>query len=231
MTVAEEIQWQQVSQELRAALTAYAREPQFAQAMASGLLRFWEGRYTTETAGGMDDNERWRFFDWFTFDAALDETGVRLIDRYLAERGHTLNERERRLLVRWQQAPPASVYRVTAVEQEASILTLEDLFAHLPPVRVQHRLAAAWVQPDELLLTRPLPGPKGIWLSGLIIRLKVNNGPDLRATMNAAWAEYQATYHKATWIEFLRARTEMLDHMVIRLVEASARSVIALTYS
>ena len=220
---AEAHAWDVARQKLTRDVIGFAREPRFAQSFADGLVLFWNGHYTAETADGMSEDESLRFFDWFAFDYAPADR-PRLLDVFADEKGAALKELESRQLAYWRGAKPGSAYRVESVEGDQ--ITLRDLFDDSTTV-VTSEAGAQAAAIGEILLARYVQVQNELRFSGTTVRLPEASVDELKAMLQKAFDELRAEKPEATWADFLRARGYLMGHFAIKLAEAEGRAPVA----
>ncbi len=216
---AEAHAWDNARHKLTRDVIAFARDQRFAQSFADGLKLLWDGHYTIETADAMDEDESLRFFDWFAFDYTPPDR-PRLLEVYLAEKGGTLSELERKQLDYWLAAKPASAYRVESVEGD--LITLRDLFDDSTAM-VTSEAGAKAARVGEILLARYVQVHDQLRFSGSTIRLPESSAGAVKEMMLRAYDEYRAEKPEATWAEFMRARSYLFTHFGLKQAEAEGR--------
>jgi hypothetical protein len=212
---AEAHRWDNARNSLSRDIIAFAHEKRFAESFAKGIELFWDGHYTLESADKMSQDEAIRFFDWFTFDYTP-EGQPRLLEVYVAEKGEAKNEHEKKILAQWQTAGSASAYLVAAIEGKS--LHLQDLFDQ-STYTVSSEAGAREGAVGEVLLAHLVTIHDEIKFSGTAVRLPGDTADEIKATMTAAFEAYHAQQPNATWDEFLRAHSYMLNHFGLKQAE------------
>lgn len=216
---AEARAWDVARRNLTRNVIAFAHEPRFAQSFAEGLKQFWNGHYTIETTDGMSEDESLRFFDWFAFDYTPADR-PRLLEVYLAEKGATLAEVERKQLDYWLAARPISAYRVESVAE--GDIALRDVFDD-SAATVTSEAGASAAKTGEILLARYVQVQDKLRFSGSTVRLPESCQAELVAMMRQAFDESRAEKPEAAFDEFLRARGYLMGHFAIKQAEAEGR--------
>jgi hypothetical protein len=218
----EQRAWDQAASAQRLGFTRYAKEERFAEPFARAIERFWDGRYTLQTAHQMSEDEALRFFDWFAFDGAL-PGGERLVDLYLADQGESVDERARALLTAWRSARPASAYAIVAIERPR--VQLRDVFTDAESW-VDDAAVARELAVGDVLLAHVLPVGPLQRLAGGGARLPPDEAAALVPELTAARDAFLAEQPDSDWDAFLRARGELLTHFAMRQAEAHGRPAV-----
>jgi hypothetical protein len=219
---AETRRWESARQTLSRDMIAFAREKRFAESFAQGIELFWNKHYTLESADQMSQDEALRFFDWFTFDYVPADR-PRLLEVYAAEKGAMRNEHEQKILADWQTAGPSSAYLVTAIEDEQ--LHLQDLFDE-SSCTVTSESGAREGQVGQVLLAHLVTIRDQLCFSGASVCLPGETASEIQATLRSAFEAYRAEQPEASWSEFLRARSYLLNHLGLAQAEQAGRSPI-----
>lgn len=236
---AERMAWERAAQDMRVALTGYAKEIEFVKDLAAGLGLFWQDRYTTETVHMMSVDESLRFFDWFAHDYRmqyLDEgssdLGKRLVEIYRQRMDEALSDKERAILDGWIDALPGSAFILEEADPEQGTVVLHDLFIPDRLITVSDSAAATHGELGQILLARPLPGHERVQLAGATVVLPASEVDPLQAFVMDALqpggdetpVEEKADLER---IACLRSHAHLLTHYALEWADRQGRHAVS----
>jgi hypothetical protein len=191
------------------------------EAIPAALARYWDGKYTPEHLGELDELEdkgAERFLAWLAFDYALDD-GRTLVERLAAGAGTLdLTDDEARLLAGWADVRLRPYVAERVVKGQAiGVVDLLDGTA----ATVEDRAASRQVAPGEVLIAHLVPAGARHYVAGAAAHLTADTREKLREFAELHLEAYRRDHPAATWADLLRDRSEVLNHFVMALpVEA-----------
>jgi hypothetical protein len=195
-------------------LLAFSREDRFAQDLRSAFDLFWNRSHALEEAESLDPMQVMGFFDWYVHDYSTSADGRSIVDIFLTEPGSPLSDQERGFLHAAQDSL-FSAYQVTDIEQWKTLKLLEVFEA------TQHELpytsSLEGIEVGQLLLGRLVTSGGITRLSSITTLVPPEVEDDLKAYIQEMFAKYQEDHYQASWKEFLRARSYLFNHFMLKL--------------
>ncbi len=196
------------------------------EAFPAAFEQFWQGEYTPDQMGELDDLEERgaeRFLVWFAFDYVM-ESGTTLVEQ-LAQvadvEGFEVDAYEKRLLESWINIRMRP-YQVAEVHKGKGV-TLRDLLDG-DICEVADYAAAKRLNVDEVVIghitpaDRPFDAEKPIgYFAGAAAQLTADTAAKLVEFAELHLADLRRTQADATWSDLLRRRSYALNHFVMAL--------------
>jgi len=163
----------------------------------------------SEDVGFRGTVEEVMFMDWVIHDYPCLESGEPIVKIFAREKASTLNQRQRRILMEWQNTL-FSVYEVTGISNGEGIrlrdmITEEEFFVE--DVSVSNA-TTLW----DIIVTRVI-GVDGIFhISGGATILPQTRKTDLKDFLEAGFMAYEEVHRRSTFREFLRAQSHTIIH-------------------
>jgi hypothetical protein len=201
----------------------FAREERFAVSFASALSLYWNNYYTIENADKMNQNEAFRFFDWYVLDY-LPEDQPRLIDTYQQEQSADLTSQQQQALDMWVQAPPAAAYEL--LDYDGQLLQVRD-FVSGEEYEIYEAGGAGPVQPGDLLLGRLISLHDQLKFSTVAAYIPQDEIADLSLKLEAAKEDDSNDYPNSTEQEFMRRKGYLIIHHALEQSELKERPPVA----
>lgn len=186
--------------------------------MPAAFERFWDGKYQLDQLDELDDLEgsgAQRFMTWFAFDYQLDD-GRTLVERLAADGDDALDlsDEEARLLKSWTGVR-LRPYVATRVLKGQSIWS-QDLFDGTE-IELEDHAGSRHVLVDEVMVAHLVPSGERYYIAGAAAHLTEDTREKLREFAGLHLEAFQRDHPEATWIDLLRARSEVLNHFVMQL--------------
>jgi len=208
-------------------LLDFCREPSFQRELVMAFDLFWNKTYDIDQVGSLEPAQVMNFLDWYAHDYRTAADGRRIIELFLEQRGETLSENEREAL-RADSESLSSAFEVTTVEAGKSVFLLDVFRAE--EFRVPHTPALHILEAGHILLGRMAPwedSQRFSWINALVPP-EVHD--DLKAYIQDMFALYQEEHFQASWAQFLRERSYLFNHFMLRLKGELPQAKILLPY-
>ena len=189
---------------LRGAILDFAAAERFSHDWQRALDMYTGSSEDIELEGTVD---KVMFMDWFIHDYHCARSGEPIVKIFAREKASTLNERQRRILMEWQDTL-FGVYELTGISKGEGvrlrhILTEEEYLVE--DVSVSNA-AALW----DLVVTRVI-GVDGIFhVSGAATILPQSRKRDLKDFLETVFREYERAHRGTSFREFLRAESRTI---------------------
>jgi hypothetical protein len=196
------------------------------EAFPAAFEQFWEGKYTPDQMGELEELENRgaeRFLTWFAFDHLLSD-GRTLVEQLHAAatvEGFAVDVYERKLLEQWQPVR-LRPYLVVATEAGKGV-TLRDLLMNqeygVADYGASKRLAVNEVVVGHLVPADTAPGASipTYYLAGAVAHLTEDTAPRLVEFAELHLADLRRTTPEATWEDLMRQKSYILNHFVSAL--------------
>ncbi len=195
-------------------LLDFSREARFAQNLESAFDLFWNSTHSIEQVDSLAPMQIMSFLDWYVHDYRTTFDGRRIVDLFLTERASDLSEEELELLKAASKSL-LSAHEVTDVEEGRTIKLL-DVFQN-----VEHELAhvpsLAGIKVGQLLLGRLVIAGDFRRLSWISTLVPPEVEEALKDYMAEMFAAYQEEHYQATWKDFLRERSYLFNHFMLKV--------------
>jgi hypothetical protein len=216
---AEQLRQRRAVDTLMPKIVTAAREQ--VDAIPAAFERFWNGKYTPDQLGELDDLENRgaeRFLTWFAFDYPLEDRRT-LVDRLSTDTDALeLNDDEAQLLKGWTDVR-LRPYVIQSVLKGQG-MQVSDLLDETER-DVEDHAASRHVVPGEVLVAHLLPAARRYYVGGAAAHLTEDTRERLHEFAALHLAAYQREQPDATWADLIRAHSEVLNHFVMQLpVEA-----------
>jgi hypothetical protein len=195
-------------------LLDFSREARFQQEIQSAFDLFWNRSYTIEEINSLEPMQVMSFLDWYAHDYRTAADGRRIVEIFLDDGGAALSGQERELLEA-QAGALISAFEVRAVE-EGKTVELVDVFRDTR-VQVQHTPSLRGIAAGQLLLARlATMGDlhRFSWISA-VVPPEVED--DFKAYIQEMFSGYQEEHFQASWPEFLRNRSYLFNHFLLKV--------------
>jgi uncharacterized protein len=195
-------------------LLDFSREARFQQEIQSAFDLFWNKSYALEEANSLDPMQAMSFLDWYAHDYRTAADGRRIVEIFLDDGGSALSAQERELL-EVQGRALMSAFEVKSVE-EGNTVELADLFQDAE-VQVRHTPSLRGIAAGQLLLARlATMGDlhRFSWISA-VVPPEVEE--DFEAYVQEMYSGYQEEHFQASWAEFLRERSYLFNHFLLKV--------------
>jgi hypothetical protein len=195
-------------------LLDFSREARFRQDLESAFDLFWNKSYTIEQSGELPPAQIMNFLDWYVHDYHTSGDGRRIVQIFLEDKTPVLTEQERSLLAADAEAL-LSAFEVTGVE-EGQTIGLLDVFQDIE-VQLAHTPSLQGIEQGQLLLGRLVNSVdyrRFSWISALI---PPEVEEDFKAHVQEMFAAYQDEHYQAPWAQFLRERSYLFNHFILKL--------------
>lgn len=191
--------------------------PQFADAFAGALTRFWNNEHTVQNIEQLDDLEERgaeRFLTWFMFDHN-DQAGRTPLEQ-LADDPSALDltPAEATLLPAWNNVH-LRPYEITDVLKGTG-LSAKLLWGETV-LRIDDHAAARRVETGEVLIVHLTPVGESFLVAGAAAHLSADTVPQLREWLDLHLEQLRAENPEATYDDVMEARSEILNHFVMAL--------------
>lgn len=194
-------------------LLDFSREARFRQELESAFDLFWNRAYSLEEIDSLTPTQVMSFLDWYVHDYNTAADSRRIVDIFLTERGSTLSDQELELGEAAQDSV-FSAYRVTDVEQWKTV-TLADIFQG-SQYDLRYTSALEGIVAGQLLLGR-LVAADDVWRFSWITSLVPPElEDDLKTYIEQMFAAYQEEHYQASWKQFLRDRSYLFNHFMLK---------------
>ncbi len=181
------------------------------------LGRFWEGKYSVEQLGELDDLEDRgadRFLTWFTFDYRADD-GMTVVERAVASpEDMELSAEEALLLPTWA-GTRLRPYVVESVAKGQS-LTICDMLDETRIV-LEDGAASRRVGEGEVLVMHMVPGGSHAYVGGASAHLTDDTREKLDEFLALHLEALRRDEPEATYQDLLQRKSEILNHFVSAL--------------
>jgi hypothetical protein len=195
-------------------LLDFSREARFQQELQSAFDLFWNRTYTIEEINSLDPMQAMNFLDWYAHDYRTAVDGRRIVEIFLDEGGSALSGQERELLEAQARAA-MSAFEVRTVE-EGHTVDLVDVFQETG-VQVRHTPSLRGIRAGQLLLARLATiGDlhRFSWISAIV---PPEADEDFKDYLREMFSGYQEEHFHASWGEFLRDRSYLFNHFLLKL--------------
>jgi hypothetical protein len=192
----------------------FSRLPRFQRDLQSAFDLYWNKRYTIDQVDDLAPPQVMNFLDWYAHDYHTAADGRRITELLLDEEGVTLTEQERELLQADSEAL-FSAFEVSGVE-EGKTIGLLDVFQELE-FQVKYVSSLQGIGEGQLLLARLAASQdtrRFSWISALV---PPELEEDLRAYVQEMFAFYQEEHYQASWAQFLRERSYLFNHFLLKV--------------
>ncbi len=195
-------------------LLDFSREDRFRSDLISAFDLFWNGSYTLEETDKLNPMQVMSFLDWYAHDYHTAADGQRIVEIFLTERGSTLSEQELELLEAAQDSI-FSAHEVADVQEWKTVKFL-DAFQELE-YELQYTSVLEGIAPGQLLLGR-LVTTNGFrrfsWITTLV---PPEFEDELKSYIQEMFAKYQEEHYQTSWKEFLRQRSYLFNHFMLKV--------------
>ena len=195
-------------------LLDFSRRPQFGQELASAFDIFWNKVYTIEQVNDLAPTQIMDFLDWYVHDYPTAADGIRIVEIFSEQEAPALSVQERDLLQADSEAL-FSALEVTELEEGKSIGLLDvfqDLEAH-----VRHTPSLQGIAVGHLLLARLATSGEFSRFSWISTLVPPEVQDDLNNHVREMFAAYQEEHYQASWAQFLRDRSYLFNHFMLKL--------------
>jgi hypothetical protein len=195
-------------------LLDFSRGARFQQEFQSAFDLFWNRTYTIEEINSLDPVQAMNFLDWYAHDYRTAVDGRRIVEIFLDEGGSALSGQERELLEAQARAA-MSAFEVRTVE-EGHTVDLVDVFRETD-VQVRHTPSLRGIRAGQLLWARlaTTDDPHRFsWISALV---PPEAEEDFKDYIREMFSGYQEEHFHASWAEFLRDRSYLFNHFLLKL--------------
>jgi hypothetical protein len=195
-------------------LLDFSREARFQQEIQSAFDLFWNRTYTIEEVNSLGPMQVMSFLDWYTHDYRTAADGRRIVEIFLDDGGSALSGQERDLLEAEGRAL-MSAFEVRVVE-EGNTVELIDVFRDTE-VQVRHSPSLQGIATGQLLLARLATiGDlhRFSWISA-VVPPEVEE--EFKAYITEIFSGYQEEHFQASWAEFLRDRSYLFNHFLLKV--------------
>ena len=195
-------------------LLDFAREARFAPELEWAFDLFWNRSYTLDEADTLDPMQIMSFLDWYAHDYNTSIDGQRIVDIFLAERCSTLSEQE---LAALEAARDSlfSAFEVTDVEKWKTV-TLLDVFQD-SAYKLQYTSILEGIAPGQLLLGRLAAVGDSYRFSWITTLVPPEIEDELKDYMQEMFTLYQQDRYQASWKKFLRERSYLFNHFMLKV--------------
>ncbi len=187
------------------------------EAIPPALGRFWDGKYTAEQLGELDDLEdrgAERFLTWFAFDYRLDDRAT-LVERLANGEGTLeLTDEETQLLPTWATTQLRPYVAESVLKGQG--MQVRDLLDETV-YEVEDHAASRRVEPGEVLVAHLVPAAGRFYVGGAAAHLTADTREKLREFADLHLEAFAREHPGATWADLLRARSEVLNQFVMAL--------------
>jgi hypothetical protein len=195
-------------------LLDFSREARFAPNLEAAFDLFWNNTYSIEQVDSLAPMQIMSFLDWYVHDYRTTFDGRRIVDLFLTERASGLSEQELELLKAASKSL-LSAHEVTEVAEGRTIRLL-DIFQN-----VEHELAQvpslAGIKVGQLLLARLVTAGDFRRLSWISTLVPPEVEEALKDYMAEMFGAYQEEHYQATWRDFLRERSYLFNHFMLKV--------------
>ena len=195
-------------------LLDFSRQPQFARELESASDIYWNKVYTIEQVNDLAPTQIMDFLDWYVHDYTTAADGRRMVEIFSAQEAPALSAQERDLLQTDSEAL-FSALEVTELEEGKSIGLL-DVFQDLE-AKVRHTPALQGIAVGHLLLARLATSGKFSRFSWISTLVPPEVQEDLKNHIQEKFAAFQEEYYQASWTQFLRERSYLFNHFMLKL--------------
>ena len=195
-------------------LLDFSRQPQFARELESAFDIYWNKVYTIEQVNDLAPTQIMDFLDWYVHDYTTAADGRRMVEIFSAQEAPALSAQERDLLQTDSEAL-FSALEVTELEEGKSIGLL-DVFQDLE-AKVRHTPALQGIAVGHLLLARLATSGEFSRFSWISTLVPPEVQDDLKNHMREMFAAYQEEHYQASWAQFLRDRSYLFNHFMLKL--------------
>jgi hypothetical protein len=195
-------------------LLDFSREERFRQELQSAFDIFWNRAYTIDQADSLEPMQVMGFLDWFAHDHRTAVDGRRSVEIFLDERGLTLTKEERELLEIERDAL-LSAFEVEEV-QEGETVSLRDVFQD-SKAQVKHTPSLTGIAAGQLLLARLAVTAELQRLSWISALVPPEVEEDFKAYIEEMFTGYQEEHYQGSWEQFLRDRSYLFNHFLLKL--------------
>lgn len=193
------------------------RAQQHVDAIPTAFHRFWNGKYTVDQMGDLDELEgrgAERFLTWFAFDQPLDD-GRTLIEQ-LAEgvEDFPLNEQEAQVLRGWTNVhlrPYVISDTLKGKEVHVRELLSDATYA------IEDQVASRRVEPGEVLIVHLLPVGTKHYIGGAAAHLTADTADKLHEFLDLHLEAERREHPDMDYDQLLNTRSEVLNHFVMEL--------------
>ena len=192
----------------------FSRQDRFRQDLESAFDLFWNRSYTSEQINSLAPGQIMSFLDWYVHDYRTAADGKRIAELLLEGQGPGLSEQERELL-QVDSGALLSAFEVTAVE-EGSTIGLLDVFQDLE-VQVQYVPSLQGISAGQLLVARLAVTDEFRRISWISVLIPPELEVEFKTFVEEMFAGYQDEHYQASWAEFLRERSYLFNHFLLKV--------------
>jgi len=195
-------------------LLDFSREARFQGEIQSAFDLFWNRTHTIEEANSLDPMQAMSFLDWHAHDYRTATDGRRIVEIFLEDGGSTLTSQERELLEAQARAL-MSAFEVRTVE-EGKTVELADVFQETE-IQVRHTPSLRGIGVGQLLLARLTTMGnlhRFSWISAVV---PPEAEEDFKDYIEEMFSGYQEEHFQASWAEFLRDRSYLFNHFLLKV--------------
>ncbi len=202
--------WQTVMDEL----FDFSREARFRADIESAFDLFWNRSYSLEEVDALSPKQVMSFLDWYVHDYRTSADGRSIVEIFLAEQGSTLSEQQLELLEGARDSL-FSAYEATNVEEWKTV-KLHDILQDSEH-ELQYTSALEGIRAGHVLLGRLVVAEGFRRFSWTITLVPLEIEDELKSYIQQMFAEYQEDHYQASWKEFLRERSYLFNHFMLRM--------------
>ena len=195
-------------------LLDFSRRPQFGQELESAFDIYWNKVYTIEQVNDLAPTQIMDFLDWYAHDYPTAADGRRIVEIFSEQEAPALSVQEQDLLQADKEAL-FSALEVTELEEGKSIGLL-DVFQDLE-AQVRHTPSLQGIAVGHLLLARLATSGEFSRFSWISTLVPPEVQDDLKNHMREMFAAYQEEHYQASWAQFLRDRSYLFNHFMLKL--------------
>lgn len=195
-------------------LLDFSREERFRLDLESAFDLFWNRSYTAEEIDSLAPMQVMSFLDWHIHDYRTSTDSQRIADIFLEERASTLSEQELELLEAAKDAV-LSAYEVTEVEEWKRV-GVRDVFQEVE-YELPYTSTLEGITAGQLLLGRLVTAGDVHRFSWITALVPPEVEDDLKEYIQDMYAKYQEDHYQASWKEFLRERSYLFNHFMLKV--------------
>lgn len=195
-------------------LLDFSREDRFRPDLESAFDLFWNKSYTAEEIDALDPMQVMSFLDWHVHDYRTSNDAQRMIDLFYAERGPDLSEQELEALEAARDSV-LSAYEVIQVEEWKSV-SLRDVFQDVK-YELPYTSTVEGIRVGQLLLGRLVVAGQIRRFSWIAMVVPPEVEEEFKEYIQDMYAKYQEERYQASWKEFLRERSYLFNHFMLKV--------------
>lgn len=195
-------------------LLDFARGPRFQPDLVTAFDLYWNRVYDIDQVGSLEPGQVMNFLDWFSHDYQTARDGRRIVEIFVDERGGEISEQEKEAAEADSEAL-FSAFEVTAVDEGKSV-QLSDVFRG-QQAEVPHAASLYGLTEGHLLLARLADWNGSSRFSWISMLVPPEIQEDLKSHIEDMFTRYQEEHYQASWSDFLRERSYLFNHFVLRV--------------